>query len=601
MSKAKASLQFALTKIFSKLKSTVGTLKNKVTRLIQDPKPIVSDLPRWALRRPRAFLKTLLVIGILITGSWIFTRSLDSGYDDPDEFEQIYNLNNWYISLRKSISIHFNLFGTSADSYSNVNAKLVEVLGKKKNLPIIDMENKYIRLSSENVRPGESKITLSVHPNYPNLKDALDKMAQSGLAQFSKSSKVRGEVYSLELALDVYRDGQKINTVAEIFHFRGDKIIERLFVSLIFFSGILAVLYISDLTKPVIYYRAGEVLKAIAALVLEFLNLIKRLIEISDFIPINKPKSIGAPLKTLIEKIIQALENFLARPEKVEGSTTTNQTYSEARRELQEIKISGEVDLSSLDGKDFCQFVYNEIERIQKLVKKLRRSDIRPLRRDDMRDKISDANNALQTAYERLKEIIIELNKQREKKQLEHNNIKENKKKTIADGINSFLNRSDVQQDMSQLNRVFPLEVDQSEIFKTPETYAKGETELISGKLQLTFPFFSFPIPNPECGTDKPIWIKITKTDQDFFISQPDSNKRLKVSPGVVILSITDAFGREQAIEYTVRLKEKFIIKENKKIEIAPENIELSNPKPDPKDWLNKIELPPRPRIVKIN
>lgn len=592
MSDFQATLRRVGAQLIAKLSGWCGAQIARFKALLNDPKPAVSDLPKWVPRRPRAFAKMSVVTLILATLSWIFARSLDAGFDDPNDFEQVYNLNNVFTFARKSVKVHSNLFGASANPQATVSARIVKVLGGKKEEPIDDLENRFLRFSPGRIRPGETQITISVHPSLPNLKAALEKMKQAELIRYTPATPTRGEVYTLELGMDFLRLNEPEETFAEKFHFRTDQWIEKLWLFVIGLSAALAALFIMDFTQTVHYLRAKEFLKAILALLTELVKLLNRLWNILDFI--KEP----IPLKALLARIAQALEKFL-------DATSAQQSAIELSKTLREIKNGNSIETDSPDEKQSLKAVHQHALQLKACVRALNPRSLRPLMRIDLKTEIFEANQKLQEAYNNLKAKIDDLNLQRRGESDRHQSALEQKKQGITQGLNKFWSRPAMQQAIANLGKPVDPTLPDSEVFgDLPYVRAGGmKHDRSENKIWAVYDWFSFSIPSSETGTQTPIWLKIIKSQGSYSISLAEPDKQWNITPGTVCIPVVDQFGNPKDIFYAVKLKaaEGLNFKLDEEIRFAKSDIELTDPNPNPEAYLAPIDLPPRPKEIEIH
>ena len=588
---------------FSTLSRPARRFYATLRKALQNPEPLLPDLPSWVPRRPRAFAKTLLVIAIMFVASWLFIRWLDVGFDDPNEFEQIYTLNNAFTGPKKEVSVNCNLFGGNSKQDASLKARLVKVLGhNSKDISIDILQSSFIEIWPAEVRPGKTEIVFAASPKYQSLKAALEDMAKAGFAEFAKPTRTRGEVYSLDLAMDVYRTGQRVQSVAETFHFRVDTIIERLFVALIILLGCLGALFIVDLTQTVAFVRAREFLRAAAAILSEVSKLLTRLLSIGEIIQdIQKP--IIASIKLILRYVAQALDKFTAIPKRDKAVDKIEYAEFETQPRYIDQAMSGLPPDETEESEQVLRKLQDQTEDLRRHINSQKERGLRPLLRADMRAEISQANEHLQDAYGKLKSKIIELNAKRDEEQDRFYRAYDEKKKEIARMINDFFDRSSIKRDMAQLGKYFPVTEDPVEIFETPQVYAKGETEYDDRQLRLTFPSFVFPISDSHCGIEQAIWIKIEKQESGgYSLSQASKNRQGTIPPGVTCISLTDHLGNVIEIKYCIKLRgEKTLAFQGSEvIAITPNHIDLAEPSPDPAKFLAKLDIPPRPKIITI-
>jgi len=591
--------------VFSNLKlKTKGLIKRKLVRsknleqvqseTLDDNSP---EFSWWAPRNWSAFFKTLVLTLIILSISLIFIRVKDLGYDDPFEFEQVYYLNNSITISKKSVTINCNLFGSVTKSGSQVKAEIVHIKNKNIQTSINDLTENFFSISTLTLKPGKTEVTLKALPQYANLSEAFAAMAQQERIKLIPSTGWRGAIFSFELIMHVKRDDKRIRTVSEVFHFREDAWSERLFVIGVLLAIFVSILFIIEFRKMVNRSRKKKRNIPLIQYLRTILKMIRQVLLCIDF-PNGEWKFFIPFVKLAFDSIISSLDRAL---EKLEHKLEREEKPVHLRiiENFNDIKNSIDHEYIFENKKQLAEIVIRQCQEIETFIKKLTWREIKALPPGVLKDEILNLNQEMKNVYNQLKVSVNLYNRQREERKIQHENLKIQAKQNIVKGIKKFLERSDSKEDINQLARTFPVtpNINPKQIFKIEDAYSKGEFELIEGELKLFFPFLSFPVPTAECGTQQPIFLEISRINEEYSLFNPTHYKLHKKSGTVMVKATLE---KEVNIQYDIKFTDEISFRQNEEIKISMTQIELINPHPDPEEWFKLFELSQSPKLLKI-
>ncbi len=583
----------------------------RVLNWFQESKPLVDDLPRWIPKRPRDSAKTFLVMVIVIVGNWFFIHALDAGYDSPDKFEQVYYLNNILTLARDEVACETNVFGLNASAELDTYAKLIRVLGKDKTISIDQSIREYVQFSPTVVRSGAAEITISSHASGGTLQAALQKMASAGVVRLTPATDTRGEVYSFDLEMEVYRGDYSLGTFTETYHFRTDTLSEHSTVWIVVLLAVVASVLVADFTGIASDLRWRQYFKAMAALLADVLYYLRYPLELA--MDVGMPPLfnlvLGDILRRILQQLIKQLEKLI---------DASNSKEAQALREQAQIlleKVDAHIGRAATNAAELpeqqksLREVYEQTQALQKRLERLSRQPLRfryhkaIVSKDYLRQALTQAKATVRAGYEKLKETVSESNLKRKNNRKLHDDAKKERMIEISDALNSYLQRTNIKDDMAQLGQYFPLETDPAMLFKTPHAFARGENEFLGGTLQLIYPSFSFPVTIYEHSENEPIWLTIRNENDEYMIAQAPPDQKRNITTGTATVPAVGLLDNDVNIKYKIKVApaNSIALKDALEFTTTPSDIDLIQPQPDPEPWFIEEQPPKEPKEVKLD
>jgi hypothetical protein len=568
-------------------------------------KPRDEDFKKWYLwwippRRWAFVIILALALAVLLARGLYARLVLDARFDDPDKFEQTYNLNGFFPLAEDAIKIESNLFGLDANKRLRTRAELRQWHGRTK-ADSIHKLGQYLKFSPLTLWSSDPAITIATLPGEPNLQSSLQTLAKLGLVRFQPVSWTVGAVYSFDLEMEVYRDQYSIGRYIETFHLRADATVEKVaFYVAVFLVGV-AILFIWDLTSVSFDYRWRQYFKAMAGVLTQALSSLKYPLALTLDLP-GLPSVIKDILDNLVEKIveqlIEKLEQLIAESDDVEASELRDDALNLRQKISAHAALAIETEEQLLAWKSSLQENIAHTERLQKRVEQLSRRHFRqfkaPLHRDALRAAVEQANKTLSDTFIRLKETISELNARRQAKRKRHDEVKSRRILEIIHTLNGFLSQPQIKEDMEQLGQTFPLESSPDQLFKTRPVFAHGENDYFGGKLQLIYPGFAFGVRISDDNDDEPIWLAIRKEKDEYTIAQATPDQKRNITLGSVTLPTADYYGKEVKIRYTIKTtpENARTEKDSPQFKIKQWNLEFIDPAPNPEPLFMEEPMP---------
>lgn len=574
--------------------------------------PRDEDFKKWYLwwipPRRRAFVITLTLALAMLLAKWLYARLvLDADFDNPDKFEQVYNLDGFFPFAEDAVKIESNLFGLNADRRLRTRAELRRWHGDAE-ADSIQKLNKYLKFASLTIWSSEPTLNIAVLPGEPNLHSALQALVKLGLVRFQRASLTRGVVYSFDLEMEVYRGDHSIGAYMETFHFRADSKLEILAFAAAVALAFCAFAFVLDLTDVAWDYRWRKYFKVMAGILAEVLyNLkfpIKQTLEVFDFLP-PLARVVNELSERIINQLVEKLEQFIAVADDAEVKTLRDESLTFLKQVKAHAALPLKTENELMVWKQSLEDIVGRTEqlraRLTQLSKRRYRRFKAPLSREALTRAIKLANKTLLDTSANIVEVINQVNGQRRHKRRQHEERKSDRRNEIAHTLNDYLDRPHIKHDMEKLGQYFQPEIEATTIFATPGFQAEGKIKS-SGKIKddrRCYDEIFFPAPLSKSAEEK-IWLVIAKKPEEYYEVAPvDKSREPDLPSAVTILFAVNPPGNQVPIYYTVEMTSKIgrLIRDQRVFQIAPLDIALRQPRPDPEPWF--AEIPPiEPRQV---
>ncbi len=586
------------------------TLTAKVKRWLSEPAPVTEDMPWWAPQRRVGAIGSLLFIGIVALGGWLFVRALDSDYDDPNKYEQVYYLNNIFTVRKDAVTIEANLFGAEADSKLETHARLLRIHGDQGRVASLDtLKLKYVVISPAEIRPNEPTIRIEKLARQRHLHAALRELASHDLVRYLPPTQRRGAVYSFDLEMEVFRGPESLGLYEETFHFRGDAVVEQstIFLALLF-AG-LSLLFIVDFSSIEMDLRWGKLLKAMAmqlAQVLHYLKLPAQVaMEFWDLQPILS-LAVGVVLRRVLERIVEQLERLVSLSDQKE----VRELHTEAQDLLAFLnQVAGQSPKNEAEFSLWQQSFKNLIARTEKIQQRLLFLGKRPLRfhskkpplpLQQLEDALALTHAMVQHGFDNLRAALVTVNARRKERRRLHKAARAQRLTEIAARLNSALQQENLRSDIKKLGENFPRESTPQAIFDTEDVRAEAKTTFVEKKEDLYCDEFSFGVNVSERPQAELVWLQISKTGEEYTLAQASKNKKLKIpGPPSTVVAVFNDKDEEVWINYVIQivLHRPQANKSTLRFETTSDDLDLIQPKPDPERWF--VEIIPPEQLIK--